>query len=272
MAIQIVNKLYNPVTGVFGNGQVQMFVGSYTGAATTVNWAVPPGVAAVRVRLWGGGGGSNGSGGGFALRTIYGLDIGSTIVITVGAGSAGNGGTSSFGSFVSATGGAAAAGAVGSGAGGEINYSGGIGGASGGGGGSASIFGAGASVTTTAVVNPGVQGFGGAGAGAFSSTTLQAISSAGFTGSGSIYTPGLGIATTPAVPAAFQLNARVSSGMNGNFSIDLLGTGGGAATLQHGINGGGGSGTAAGTSCGGLPGGGGGVGVAGGPGMVILEY
>jgi len=271
MAIQIVNKLYNPVTGVFGNGQVQMFVGPITGSTnTTVNWAVPPGVAAVRVRLWGGGGSNNGSGGGFALRTIYGLDVGSTIVITIGVAGGSTGGTSSFGSFVSATGGATAAGAVGSGVGGDINYSGGIGGASGGGGGAASIFGAGSSVTTTAVVNTGVQGFGGAGAGAFTTASLQAIASAGFTGSGSIYTPGLQIGTTPAVPAAFQVNSRVSSGMNGNFSIDLLGTGGGASTYQHGINGGGGSGTA--LSTGGLPGGGGGASGAGGPGVVILEY
>ena len=84
-----------PGTGVFGNGQVQVFGVSGT-------FVVPPGVNNVRVRLWGGGGGANGAGGGFALKTIYNLaGLGVTsVAVTVGAAgsySSGSGGTSSFG-------------------------------------------------------------------------------------------------------------------------------------------------------------------------------
>ena len=74
-------SLQNPLTGVFGNGQVKMFVSS--GAFT-----VPLGVSRVRVRVWGGGGSDGGSGGGFAIKEI---DLGSatTVPVTVGQGGTG---------------------------------------------------------------------------------------------------------------------------------------------------------------------------------------
>ena len=120
--------LANPMTGVFGNGQVQMFTSSGT-------FNVPIGVSKVRVRLWGGGGSHRGSAGGFALKEI---DLGSVSSVAVVIGSGGttdnsgtwSGGTTSFGAYVSATGGVGNGGTVGQGIGGDINYSGGRGGTS----------------------------------------------------------------------------------------------------------------------------------------------
>jgi len=85
---------------------------------------VPAGVTQVEVELWGGGSGSfastsiapsgGGSGGGYARKRIQGLSAGQVIAVTVGGGgaagstsgsTAGPGGTSTFGQFVSATGG-----------------------------------------------------------------------------------------------------------------------------------------------------------------------
>ena len=110
--IATVKFVQNPVTGVFGTGNVQWFTTSGT-------WYVPAGIYACRVRLWGGGGGGSntgtyysGGGGGFALKTIYDLSGVTSVSITVGSGAIGttttstpSGGTSSFGSYVSATGG-----------------------------------------------------------------------------------------------------------------------------------------------------------------------
>ena len=89
------------------------------------NFIVPAGVTQVEVEVWGGGSGSfasvaglssgGGSGGGYARKLKAGLTPGQVVPVTVGAGgsggttggvSAGPGGTSSFGQFVSATGGA----------------------------------------------------------------------------------------------------------------------------------------------------------------------
>ena len=81
MAIPIQTQVFNPVTGVFGNGRVQIFAVSGT-------WTVPAGVANVRVRVFGAGGGSystptSPSGGGFAFKTIYDLSGVTSVAVTV---------------------------------------------------------------------------------------------------------------------------------------------------------------------------------------------
>ena len=82
------------------------------------SWAVPAGVSAVRLRLWGGGGaggsgfgpaGGGGAGGGYS-EGFFPVAAGQDYLVSVGNGGAGSGsggGTSSFGSLASATGGAA---------------------------------------------------------------------------------------------------------------------------------------------------------------------
>lgn len=94
------------------------------GFQSSASFAVPSGVTAVEVEVWGGGSGSyasvsnvpsgGGAGGGYARKRIAGLTPGQTIAVTVGAGGSGGstaggmpsvGGTSSFGPYVSATGG-----------------------------------------------------------------------------------------------------------------------------------------------------------------------
>lgn len=249
MAIQTISTTNNPITGVFGTGQVQFFT------ATGV-WTVPPGIGKVRARMWGGGGGNDGGGGGFALKTIYDLSGVTSVAVIVGAGptSTITGGTSSFGSYVSATGGSASGTSAtvtagGTGIGGDINNTGGTGGAAVGGGGSASVFGnggAGATVTT----NVGRNSTGGAGgAGGGTTTGLGGNGFFGIAGNGSSI---LGVLNMPA------------------FSIDFIGTGfGGGTGLFSGMNGGGGS-TSAGA--GGFPGGGGGNTLGAGGGLVIVEW
>jgi len=111
MAIQEISQAFNPITGVFGTGQVQVF-------GTSGSWTVPTGISRVRARVWGGGGYNSGSGGGFSLRAIYDLTGVTSVAVTVGAaGISGvtTGGTSSFGSYCSATGGVTAGGAAGAG-------------------------------------------------------------------------------------------------------------------------------------------------------------
>ena len=78
----------NPVTGVFGNGQIQMFPQSGT-------FIVPIGVSKVRARIWGGGGANQGGGGGFAMK-VCDVTPAQVIAVTVGDGSQ----ASSFGAFV----------------------------------------------------------------------------------------------------------------------------------------------------------------------------
>lgn len=242
MAIQTISTGYNPISGVFGTGQVQMFF-------TSGSWTVPTGISRVRARVWGGGGYNLGAAGGFSLEAVYDLTGVTSIAVTVGAGGisgATTGGTSSFGSYCSATGGGAST-AVGAGSGGDINYNGGAGNA--GGGGVASIFGNG---VRASIAGPGPTG--GAGGG---SPLTTAQGGNGFMGVG-----GSSIITTAPLPPGSGLL---------QFSIDFIGTGGGAGAGQNGINGGGGApGTA--FSSGGIPGGGGGNNGNGGQGLVIVEW
>lgn len=278
MAIPIQSSISNPVSGAFGIGQVQFFSNSGT-------WNVPPGIAKVRVRMWGGGGGYTahgtyygaGGGGGFAIKTIYDLTGVTSVAVIVGNGGTREtsgttlrfAGTSSFGSYCSATGGATNGGVAssnigGTGIGGDINTSGGLGwwGSTsdvGGGGGCGSIFGNGGYAQSLNNVAPST---GGAGAG-----TPQ--SNAGLTAGPGFMTNG-GFSTTgtsgfTSFPDAYT----------GNFSLDIIGTGGGGGYGQQGVNGGGGGYN---TGYGGFPGGGSGfisvnTGViVGGGGLVIVEW
>ena len=250
MAIQTISTAFNPVSGVFGTGQVQLFAVSGT-------WSVPPGIGKVRARVWGGGGYAAGGGGGFSLRAIYDLTGVTSVAVTVGAGGNGTttiGGTSSFGSYCSATGGDSNS-PGGTGTGGDINNTGGNGGNSAGGG-SASIIGNGGRPllgSTTAT--------GGAGAG---TNTITVPAGNGFLGTGG----SISISTPTAMYAP-------TSGLQ-QFSIDFIGTGGGGGGGQNGINGGGGGGSTGGFSVsgnGGIPGGGGGPSTGlGGRGLVIVEW
>lgn len=227
MTVPVQSQIFNPITGVFGTGQVQIF-----GAGQSGVWYVPPGVGKARVRLWGAGGsGANAGGGGFALKTIYDLSgVTSVAVIVAEAPS----GTSSFGSYVSATGGLSSSPySGGTGVGGDINTSGGTSGSAGAG----SLFGRGGSSSAQ-----GSSGWGGSGVGN--------LGASGFLGSGG------GNPNTVALGPASQ------SGMSAPFSLDFIGTGGGAYS-GSGTNGGGGTN-------GGYPGGAGFTN--GAPGMVIVEY
>lgn len=271
MAITVVNTIYNPITGVFGSGNVMTWVGvtaaSGAQSATTYTWTVPAGVDAVRARVWGGGGYNGGSGGGFAIRAIYGLSGVTSITVTLGYGgnaTTTSGGTSSFGSYVSATGGATQGGTAGAGSGGDINTTGGVGFYSGAtnnpGGGVASIFGNGGSAIS--IVNS-QSSFGGAGAA--SDNTGWNASPNGFIGRGALINNNT---TAPLVATVIQVP---SNGLQ-RFSIDFIGTGGGGARGTNGVNGGGGANNGGGTIGGGIPGGGGGGTSLGAPGMVIVEW
>lgn len=254
MAIALTQTAFNPITGVFGSGNVQVFGGKGT-ATGSYTWTVPPGVAKVRVRVWSAGGGNGGSGGGFAMKTIFDLTGVSTVAVTVGAGAVNTtGGTSSFGSYVSVTGGAANGGSAGSSTSGDINQSGGLGVSSCGGGGVGSLFGDGGSSAGT-VGNSGASGGGGTG-----SSTAYGGGSGLFGSAGQYISSGTSAAlVTP------------TTGLIGQFSIDFIGTGGGGAYNQSGANGGGGGQGGS----GGYPGGGGGINSgsnAGAAGMVIVEW
>ena len=256
--------VFNPLTGVFGSGNVRFFPGNST--TQTYTWTVPAGVDAVRARVWGGGGYNGGSGGGFAMESIYGISGTTSILITVGTGGSSGtttGGTSSFGSFVSATGGATAGGTEGAGSGGDVNYTGGLGVSGGGGGGVAGLFGNGGRAGTT--VNSGQNGNSGGGCG----TTANNLSG----GHGIMGAGGIAIRTTS------FFNVAPTTGLETDFSIDFIGTGGGGAINQSGVNGGGGgySGTANVICHGGYPGGGTGAFTTstlgrGGAGLVIVEW
>ena len=256
MAIALTQTAFNPITGVFGSGNVQIFGGQGT-TTGSYTWTVPPGVAKVRVRVWSAGGSNAGSGGGFAMKTIYDLSGVTSVAVTVGAGStSSNGGTSSFGSYVSVTGGGTNGGAVGASTSGDINYSGGLGASGNGGGGVGSLFGNGGGTTS-------VYGqSGGSGGGAMNNTPSSPLSGgAGLFGSGGMYLSS-GSAAGIVTP---------STGLVGQFSIDFIGTGGGGAFYQSGANGGGGGYAGS----GGYPGGGAGSGTSGnssGAGMVIVEW
>ena len=276
MAVPIQSQIYNPITGVFGNGQMQIFSASGT-------WTKPPGVAKVRVRMWGAGANycgqgsyyAGGGGGGFALKAIYDLTGVTSVAVTVGAGNnyvpsgataAGfQAGTSSFGSYCSATGGITGATSNanngGTGVGGDINNSGGKGGfgggsSNGGGGGSASLIGGGANSSTA---SPGPSA-GGAGAG-YGSTSSNAPASGGFMTTG-------GVSSTSTSFYSTMPTASIQP-----FSIDFIGTGGGGGLYQGGVNGGGGG---QGGTGGGFPGGGSAYGspsdVSSAGGLVIVEW
>ena len=253
----------NPISGVFGNGNVRFFTASTT-------WTVPAGITRVRARVWGGGGnGPPGGGGGFAIETIS-SGLGATVVITVGAAGVGTaGGTSSFGAFVSATGGAIGAGAGGgTGSGGDINNTGGSAGTgTGGGGGAASLLGNGGEGGTSGAAGRSLAS--GGGAGTVTSTSDVRPGGSGFTSIGG-------------VGGAYNATAMVQAPVAGiplftTFSIDFIGTGGGGGSSfgygSQGINGGGGGSGASGGGNGGFPGGGGGsTSPAGGAGLVIVEW
>jgi hypothetical protein len=255
MSVPIQPTLFNPISGVFGNGQVAFYPGSFT-ATQTYTWTVPPGVGAVRARCFGGGGYDGGAGGGFAMKAIYDLTGVTSVAITVGTAST----TSSFGSYVSATGGGNSGGTQGAGTGGDINYSGGLGGGSSyGGGGVANIFGHGGRGSNSFYICGQNNASGGGGPG-----TQGTWGGNGFLGTGGFYKTNL--ANLPLLYA--------TSGMDARFSIDFIGTGGGGAYVQNGLNGGGGPYAGGGAGYGGYPGGGGGGGSSstGAPGLVIVEW
>jgi hypothetical protein len=257
MSIPTQSQISNPVTGVFGTGQMQIF-----GAGGTGVWLVPAGIDKVRVRMWGAGGSSaagtsSAGGGGFALKVIYGLSSVTSVPVIVGTVAPNSsGGTSSFGSYVSATGGSLYSslyGVGGIGINGDINYQGGSGYTTGGG--VASLFGNGGGWNASQTFPmPGASGYG------------VGINN-GTAGSGLLGTGGGGYTTSgSSVPAG--------TGFNGQFSIDFIGTGGGGGYAGPGANGGGGSAAGGGVyQGGGYPGGGGGGnGAMGAPGMVIVEW
>lgn len=251
MSVPVQSQVFNPISGVFGNGNVRIFSSSGT-------WTVPPGVANVRARCFGGGGGAGAGGGGFTMLAIYGLSGVTSVAVTVGAGGPPTfaGGTSSFGSYCSATGGmwvSGGSGAGGTGIGGDINTSGGFGQNTFGGGGVGSLFGNGGN-GGTAGGDPGKSGASGGGSG----------STANNNGGNGIFGSGGSTANATTLPSVPPTSSMAS------FSIDFIGTGGGGSYFQSGINGGGGGYGAS----GGYPGGGGGgtstgTGAAG---MVIVEW
>jgi hypothetical protein len=101
-----------------GSAWVSEASGSYAGSSIVAfyssgTFTVPTGITQLYVEVVSGGAGASESGniyggrGGYAWARITGLTPGSSITVTVGAGGGvgGDGGTSSFGSFVSCTGG-----------------------------------------------------------------------------------------------------------------------------------------------------------------------
>jgi len=131
-------------TGALSRGEI-ISITSYA-TAGTFTWTKPEGCTKITVKVTGGGGGAagyceSGGAGGYAEKEIDATNL-TTVTVTVGAGGnsvgyytgAGNGGTSSFGSFLTATGGYGAnqqyshsGGTGGVGSGGQINLYGGSG-------------------------------------------------------------------------------------------------------------------------------------------------
>jgi hypothetical protein len=130
------NTISSTVTGG-GNYAMQVFTNTTPGGTT---WTKPANLVAVKVTVVGAGGGTTsisanrggGGGGGSAIEYIPAPSIPGPVTVTVGAGSTGAGGTSSFGAFCSATGGALASSATGAaggaGTGGNVDFTGGAGG------------------------------------------------------------------------------------------------------------------------------------------------
>jgi hypothetical protein len=248
----------NPISGVFGNGNVRFFSSSTT-------WTVPAGITRVRARVWGAGGSSAGGGGGFAMETIS-SGLGATVAITVGTG------TCSFGAFVSATAGAtgAAGGAGGVGSGGDINNTGGISGglnAVAGGGGVASLLGDGGAGGGSN--ESGKNGASGGGGGVTTTQGSTCIGGNGFTGRG-------GVVAQQTAAAVFSGYLENGYGFISPFSIDFIGTGGGGCgrtfTGFQGSAGSNGGGSGQRTFGGHPGGGGGGDSGTGASGLVIVEW
>lgn len=189
----------NPFSGVFGNGQIQLF-------PQTGTFTVPLNVSKVRVRIWGGGGNTQGGGGGFAMKVC---DVTPAQVIAVTVGDSAQ--ASSFGAFASATAGVTSA-AGGIGVGGDVNYQGGLGGTAGGG--AANLFG-----------NGGNRNSSGASGGGQSANGLQS--------------GGSGFGSTGGFQNGTQNDPKYPPTTLPITSIDFIGTGGGGGYSQHGVNGGG---------------------------------
>lgn len=131
-------------------------IASTTAFTSSFTWAKPANLKYLVIEVVGGGGsggggsggtsnnGGGGCGGGYAKEVLFPQEVGATETVTVGAGGAGStsfgggnqGGTSSFGSYLSATGGGGGQGGSsgglgcttpGSGSGGDVNLSGGQG-------------------------------------------------------------------------------------------------------------------------------------------------
>jgi hypothetical protein len=251
-------SISNPITGTFGTGNVRFFFGLPRVAGGTVsNFVVPPGISSVRVRLWGAGN-QEGTSSGFAIKTIYGLAAGQTIVVTAAnAPTSSTRSDSSFGAFVSVTGGETfASGLRGTGVGGDINYTGGRPFASGqAAAGTANVFG---NASDGANTNNGVSGVSGC-------ASPNGADSNPSPGGDGVYGRGGSYFTNSSVGA---FNVLPTSGLDSSvLNLDAIGTGGGGANRQNGINGGGGGNN----SFGGYPGGGG-AGTTGGHGLVIVEW
>ena len=267
----------NPFSGVFGTGRVDFIY-------NTATWTPPPGIKAVRVRVFGRGGNGNtignlhkgGGGGGFAMK-VCAVTPGTGIAATVPTTETG---TASFGAFCSATAGGDAgvlAGVGGTGVGGDINRRGGAGGDHSlanwvsGGGGVGSLIGDGGK--GGGVAGAGESAASGGGGGCAHGDMGQSIRGGnGFSG----------MATQPT-----KVNTSPQALLNGgnpvattSLPLDLIGTGpgsfGGPDSQffgQDGFNGGGGGAW----SSGGFPGGGAGGGAMAGtrkPGnaFLIIEY
>lgn len=199
----------NPFTGVFGNGQIEMFINSGT-------FTVPLNVTRVRVRMWGAG---YLGGGGFTLKTI---DLGSeeSVAVTVGIT---QGATSSFGNYCSATGGTVNTG--GSGIGGDINTEGGTGGTSGAGAGN--LFG-----------NGGHQNSAGTSGGG--ATAATSWGGAGFTGQGGFTNTSNSNYQVPASTTLITSIDYLGTGGGGGSSSDGWNGGGGGVSGNGGFPAGGG--------------------------------
>lgn len=259
-----------PLTGIFGSGNIVLI-------PTNRTFTVP--ASSVRVRCWGPGP-NGGHGGGFAMKTITGLTVGSTVSVTVGMG--GSGTTTSFGAHCSATAGTSST--RGTGVGGDVNYQGGLSNGSGGGG-AANLFGDGGSGGAGGN-SPESGGSGASGGGGGKSTGGLSAAPGGSapTGSG-----GVGSTESSSSPYFPALGMPPVTNYGADLPIDFIGAGpggGGGRTYncnscgQSGVNGGGGggAGNAPGGS-GGFPGGAGGWsdgGTAmcgrGAHGLVIVEY
>jgi hypothetical protein len=254
-------SISNPITGTFGTGNVRFFYGLPRVAGGSVsNFVVPAGISSVRVRLWGAGN-QEGTSSGFAIKTIYGLVAGQTIVVTAAnAPTTTTRSDSSFGSFVSVTGGSTFASASrGTGVGGDINYLGGFPFTAGqAAAGTANIFGNASDGFNTSTGSNGVSG-GGCLSGA---DTTPTIGGNGVYGSGGINYFNSGFGAEIKLP---------TSGLESSvLNLDAIGAGGGGANRQSGVNGGGAGGSG---GFGGFPGGGGnGSNSSGGAGLVIVEW